>query len=121
MENKKGFKKYIFTGYIILFAILAISRIDVLELKNLAHLTQTCYIFGITGIAVTLIALPVSVMKKNLSEKVRLLIQFCCAAINIVIYILTLETSSLLCALIALCISISQKADTTPENEETNE
>ena len=65
MENKKGFKKYIFTGYIILFAILAISRIDVLELKNLAHLTQTCYILGITGIAVTLIALPVSVMKKK--------------------------------------------------------
>lgn len=121
MENKKSIKKYILAGYIILFAILAVSRLDILEVKNLAHMTGTCYILGIIGIAVTLIALPFSVMMKNLSEKTRLLIQFCCAAINIIIYILTLETSSLLCALIALCISISQKPNATPENEDTNE
>ena len=121
MGNKKSIKKYIFAGYIILFAILAVSRLNIWEVNNLAHIPQTCYILGIIGIAVTLIALPVSVMMKNLSERTRLLIQFCCAAVNIVIYILTLETSSLLCALIALCISISQKPNASPENEDTNE
>lgn len=121
MKNKKSIKKRIFAGYIILFAILAVSRLNILEVHHLAHLPQTCYILGIIGIAVALIALPVSVMMKNLNERTRLLIQFCCATINIAIYILTLETSSLLCALIALCISISQKPNATPENEETNE
>ena len=118
--KKKHTKKYILSAYILLFAFLSFSKLDILTLKNIAHMPQACYTLSIIGIAITLIALPVSVKLKRLNEKTRLLIQFGCAAINVMIHILTLETSSLLCALIALCISIAQKHDNTTEDAETN-
>ena len=119
--EKKHTKRYILAAYALLFALLTFSKFDILELKNIAHLPQACYALSIIGVAITLVALPVSVKMERLNEKTRLLIQFGCAAINIAIHILTLETSSLLCALIALCISIAQKSNVTTDDAETNE
>lgn len=114
-SNRMSFKSIILICYIALFLFLTASKMNLFEICNFAHLPEKCYVFSVVGIFTTLALLPVSVVFKKLNDKTRLVMQFCTAIVNVAIYMLTLETSGLLCALIALCFSIAQKTNSFDE------
>lgn len=109
---RKDINKIIFSGYIVLFAALVVCRFNLIEIDNVAHLPQTRYTLSSIGVFTTLIVLPLSVIHKRFNASTRLYLQLGCAFVNVAIHILTLESSSLLCAATALCISIAQANNT---------
>lgn len=110
-SNRMSFKSIVLICYISLFLFLTATKIGLFEICIFAHSPEKCYIFSIVGIFTTLVLLPISVAFKKLNDKTRLVIQLCTAIVNIGVYLFTLETSGLLCALIALCFSIVQKTN----------
>jgi hypothetical protein len=117
MKRIHNTTKIVFACYAVLALALAAFRFNWIDTGNIAHLPQARYILASVGILATLIALPLFIKLKRLNTSSRLWAQFGCALINVVIYILTLETSSLLCAAVALCISITQTNSTGKEND----
>lgn len=106
------YKKRILTAYIILFVLLILYKLFIFGETLQVNSPQSVYTLCFIGIFITLTVIPISVKVKKLPYKYRLIIQFSCAVFNVVIYAMTSETCCLLCAFIALCLSLVQKTYT---------